>query len=406
MKLNIARLAALGPIGLGVLFTALGGCAAGAGEPGTGSSEPVGKVSQATITPISINPTGACTAVGTFNIVSPQTISFIAANASSFKNMQMQVFEQDNTGTLHQVNTQQQAASASFNAMLVQAASASASNEAHLHQTTNNAASSSATTSATAQEQDQTVIGGSQSATSQSDTQVTHHDDHTAAASGTATNTVFNQNSAANSANGMNGANNTATQTFLNTAMQTSLVPAFFGGIVTIPSSTSSNNSGSNNTTSGASSFFNNAAAAAATALATQTSSFSNGSSSMNNTFDEVAQQAQSGSMFSQTLQHQLQAQNGTSVVNTAGNSTDLRSDANNAAAQSSGSTLQQSGSNSSGSAAQVVNDLQTFNQTHFQLQVNLTVEQANSILQLFQGSNGVVTNTQNFPVVLPSCIN
>jgi hypothetical protein len=126
----------------------------------------------------------------------------------------------------------------------------------------------------------------------------------------------------------------------------------------------------------------------------------------MNNTFDEVAQQASSGSGFTQNLQHMLQAQNGTSVVNSAGNTTDLFSDAQNTASQSSGSSLQQSGSNSSSSSAQVCNNLDTFNQTHFTLQVNLQADQANTILQLFQGSNGVVTNTQNFPVVLPSCIN
>lgn len=405
MKLNFARVAALGPIGIGVLFTVLsGGCAAGAGEPNTGSSEPVGKSTQATITPVSFTTTGGCSGVGAFNIQSPQVISFIAANTSAFQNVQMQLFQQTQQGTMTQVNTQVQAANAQFQAMLNQSAQAATSQEAKLNQAASASAMNSATTAASATEQDQTQISGSQSSWQNSNSTVIQHNENNASAQGTASNTAAQSALATNSANGNSGSSNNAAQNFMNTAFQLNTVPAFFGGIGLLPITNSSSSSQNNTTGAASNAFFTNAAAAAQQAAAAQNSAFNTSSHHDNTSVNQTNQQSAQGSQFQQDFQHQMQAANGTAVQNSAANASNLNSDQLNTTGQSSQSNLQQSGQNSSGSSTQVMNNLDTLNWDQFTLMVNLTATQANNILQLFQGSNGVVTNTQAFPINLPAC--
>lgn len=404
MKLNIARVSALGTIGLGLMSLALtGGCAAGGGDPNPSSSEAVGKSAQAVITPVSLT-TGGCGAVGTFAVTSPQIISFIAANTASFTNTQFQLFLQDSKNQLHQVNTTTQEATAEMMAMLKASSKSSASNSAMADQSATTSFDNSASARQFAKEQDTTMLSGNQSSFATSQTTVHHEDSHTSNANGSATNVAFNQNSASQSADGQNGTSNSADQSFLSSAMQTVPVAGFFGGVVLIPATSSSTASGSNSNSALTNAFFNNEARAQSQGLAVQHSSFDNHAHTDNSSTDTADLSSSQGSEFSQTLSHNLDSSSGTSSKASGSSASDLNTSSSNQADQSASSKSLQSSSNSSSATTQVINDLDQFNSSSFILVVNMTATQANNVLQLFQGSNGVVTGNQSFPVVIPTC--
>lgn len=406
MKLNFARASALGTIGIAMLSAALtGGCAAGAGEPAPSSSEATGTSSQPVITPISLTTGAGCTAVGTFGIASPQIISFIAANTSNFQNAQFQLYTMDSQNKLTQVNQQTQTASASMMALLQASSSSSAAQEAKLAQSAANSSKASTDTNAFANENDTTTATGSQSAFSNSDITVLHHAESNASASGTASNSALNSSMASNNAFGNSGSSQQAMQNFLTNAFQSSVVPiGFFGGVVVAPSSTSSSASQNNSASALANAFFNNGSTAAQQAAAAQNSSFSTASHTDNTTLDQTDQSAKSGSAYSQTLAHSMYAQNGTSADQAASNLSSLSSDQASSASQEAKSSNLQNTTSSNSSNVQVYNDLQQLNSSKYVLVANLTANQANSMLQLFQGSNGVVTGNQSFPIDIPTC--
>jgi uncharacterized membrane protein YcgQ (UPF0703/DUF1980 family) len=101
-----------------------------------------------------------------------------------------------------------------------------------------------------------------------------------------------------------------------------------------------------------------------------------------------------------------MDAQNGTSADQSASNSSSLNSDQSSRADQSAKTSNLQQNSSSNSSQAQVFSDLETLNSSNFVLVVNMTAEQAINMLQIFQGSNGVVTGNQSFPIVIPTCGN
>jgi hypothetical protein len=408
MKLNIARVAALGPLGIGILFTALGNgaCAAGSSAPNSGSSEGVGKNTQATITPLSLNTDGACNAVGAWGITSPQVISFIAANASAFKNAQFQLLVQKQNSSTMTTATSAVTASASFENMLQAAASASAAQAATAIQSAQASALNSAMTTANATEADTTTISGSATSSASSLSSVMHHDQHFASASGSANNTAITSSTANNSASGMNGNSNSLNSTFLQTAFNSATVPAFFGGIGLLPVSNSSSASTTNTSLAVNTAFFNNMAQAGQAATAANSSQFNTASSSSNDTVDVAQQMTNSGSQFQQTLTHNLSAQNGTLAVTAATSGSNSSLVQNSGSNQGSTNTLDQSGSSFNTQQTQVFNDLETMNSNTFVLVAKLEASQANTILQIFQGSNNAVTGDGNFPVVLPNCGN
>ena len=408
MKLNIARVAALGPLGIGILFTALGNgaCAAGNGAPNSGSSEDVGKNTQATITPLSLNSDGGCNAVGTFGITSPQVISFIAANASQFKNAQFQLFVQTQSGSTKQTNMTSSSANASFQSMLVAANSASAAQAATAIQSASASALNSAQTSTTAAEADTTIISGSQSSWQKSDSTVMHHDESNASATGTALNNVMTLASATSTAQGTSGALNSTNSSFMQTAFNSATVPAFFGGIGLLPVMSSSSASQVNSASAVNTAFFNNGSGAISQNAVNNLSNVSTGSHTDNTTVDTAQQDTSQGSQFEQTLTHNLNAQSGTTAVNVAQNQSNSLLNQSSGSSQGSTNSLQQSGSSQSMQGTQVYNDLETLNSNTFVLVAQLQASQASTILQLFQGSNGVVTGDQSFPIVLPSCGN
>jgi hypothetical protein len=112
-----------------------------------------------------------------------------------------------------------------------------------------------------------------------------------------------------------------------------------------------------------------------------------------------------SGSSFDQTVAHSLSTANGTLAANAASNSSSLTASAANTASQGSSVLTASDNTQTSSSGTQVFNNLQTFNSNQFTLIVNLTADQVNNVMQVFQGNNGVVTGSGNFPIVLPSCI-
>jgi len=63
-----------------------------------------------------------------------------------------------------------------------------------------------------------------------------------------------------------------------------------------------------------------------------------------------------------------------------------------------------QSAANQSTATTLAFADLSLLNASHLMLVINMTANGANGALRLFQGSNGVVTDAQNFPIVTPAC--
>jgi hypothetical protein len=101
------------------------------------------------------------------------------------------------------------------------------------------------------------------------------------------------------------------------------------------------------------------------------------------------------------------QAQNVTAAQaaqQAASNSTSAAASGSNQAQQIASVTNSQSATQQSQSSAQVFNNLQTLNSHHMVLNVTMTATQANSVIQLFQGANGVVQQFQNFNVNTPLC--
>ncbi len=407
MKLNIARVSALGTIGLGLMSLALtGGCAAGGGDPNPSSSEAVGKSAQAVITPVSLT-TNGCGAVGTFAITSPQVISFIAANTSAFANSQLQLYTMDSEGHQTQVNKTAQQASASMLALLISSSKSSASNTAMADQTATTGFENNASAKQYAKEQDKTTVSGNQSSFATSDTTVTHEDSHNTDAYGTAANLAFNSASADSQASGSNGSRSSADQNLLSNQFQSSLVPiGFFGGVVVAPSSSSAflNNINSSDTASKA--FFQNQASASQQGAAANISSFSNHTHSDNSSTDTADLSSSQGSEFSQTVMHNLDSASGTSSQASGSSLTDLSASSSNTAKQSADNFSLQSNASQSSASTFVYTDLDTFNSSNYLLVVTMTAKQANSMLQLFQGSNGVVTGNQSFPIAVPTCGN
>ncbi|HTQ42433.1 MAG TPA: hypothetical protein VMI75_06710 [Polyangiaceae bacterium] len=72
--------------------------------------------------------------------------------------------------------------------------------------------------------------------------------------------------------------------------------------------------------------------------------------------------------------------------------------------AQSNAAQTQQSAAAQSSATTLAFTDLSLLNASHFMLVINMTASGANGALRLFQGSNGVVTDAQNFPIVTPAC--
>jgi len=92
------------------------------------------------------------------------------------------------------------------------------------------------------------------------------------------------------------------------------------------------------------------------------------------------------GSQINQSIAHQS-SYNG----NGASQATAANTGAQSAASQSSASAL-------------VIAGLSQLYSTHMMLVVSATTAKANTMLRLFQGSSGVLTDAQNFPIVTPAC--
>jgi hypothetical protein len=97
------------------------------------------------------------------------------------------------------------------------------------------------------------------------------------------------------------------------------------------------------------------------------------------------------GGQSTQSIGHQYSWNgNGASAAN---------DDAQNNAAQSA-----QSAASRSSATTLAFSDLSVLNSSHLMLVINMTASRTNGALRLFQGSNGVVTDAQNFPIVTPAC--
>jgi hypothetical protein len=80
--------------------------------------------------------------------------------------------------------------------------------------------------------------------------------------------------------------------------------------------------------------------------------------------------------------------------------------DGNQAAAANANNGAQnvQSAASQSSASTLAFSNLSQLDSIHMMLVVNVTASMANSTLRLFQGTNGVVTAAQNFPIVTPAC--
>jgi hypothetical protein len=97
------------------------------------------------------------------------------------------------------------------------------------------------------------------------------------------------------------------------------------------------------------------------------------------------------GNQSNQTISHQYSYNgNGASAANDG---------ARNNAAQSA-----QSATNQSSATTLAFSGLSLLNATHMMLVINMTASGTNGALRLFQGSDGVVTDAQKFPIVTPAC--
>jgi len=101
------------------------------------------------------------------------------------------------------------------------------------------------------------------------------------------------------------------------------------------------------------------------------------------------------GSQSTQSIGHQ-------SSWNGNGSAAAASDGAQNEAAQRAQNA--QSAANQSTATTLAFSDLSLLNASHMMLVINMTASGANGALRLVQGSNGVVTDAQNFPIVTPAC--
>jgi hypothetical protein len=99
------------------------------------------------------------------------------------------------------------------------------------------------------------------------------------------------------------------------------------------------------------------------------------------------------------------QAQAGSSAMANADNTTHLKSDASNSNDVKSTNNTTQGASSTQTNKAMVFNDLSTFNSHNLMVTVNLTASQAQTVIQLFQGSNNTLDNFASFPIATPACV-
>ncbi|HEX8793030.1 MAG TPA: hypothetical protein VF765_18930, partial [Polyangiaceae bacterium] len=291
MKLNIARVGALGPIGMALVATALNvGCAAGAGEPDQ-SSEPTGKSQeQWGIAPLGIGCGAGGGAVGTFAFSAPQVINTIVANTAALQNAQFQLYAVNNQGQQTLVNQQAQSATTAQQAMLAQATNFTSAQSALAQQSIQNAFQNSAASQQFANATNVTTAAGMNSAFQNSNSVVSQTNVANQQSWGSGTNNTFASNAAqanqaaqqnafgANSAQnaaaqqtnafGANTAQNAANTAAGTNAFNTSIVPTvgFFGGVgvLALPFSNATSANQFANTNALANNFFNNGANSAA----------------------------------------------------------------------------------------------------------------------------------------------
>jgi hypothetical protein len=75
-----------------------------------------------------------------------------------------------------------------------------------------------------------------------------------------------------------------------------------------------------------------------------------------------------------------------------------------NDGAQNNAAQATQSAATQSSATTLAYTDLSVLNASHLMLVINITASAHSGALRLLQGSNGVVTDAQNFPIVTPAC--
>jgi hypothetical protein len=134
-------------------------------------------------------------------------------------------------------------------------------------------------------------------------------------------------------------------------------------------------------------------AVGAAHSTSAMVGAYQNGSSANQQSTGASRYATNEGSQSGQSVGHQYSWNgNGTAAANA------------NDGAQNNAAQTTQSAAMQSSATTLAFTDLSLLNASHLMLVINVTANGTNAALRLFQGSNGIVTDAQNFPIVTPAC--
>jgi hypothetical protein len=355
---------------------------------------------QAAITAKSLVVSG-CKASGVFDVVSPTFIQFIALDRSDLKDAQMQLSQVDESGRVTSTDQVATEADSAFQSMLDAEASSQEAARSSSEQSAQNASKAKAKTNSSADENSTLTSSKTVASTATVDTSSTHFDQHDATHEAAAESKAKNSQSASSTADAAQASKfNNFQAAFFSTIDSKDIDgKKFKNPFLAIFEQNSVLKANAENSANS-----RQAASTNAQSSSDQATSSRSADHVSNKTADTFHQATSNTTSEQQTIVSAKSSRLSASTLNAFFNEASQNAALESSNQASATNKLSKDESSRQKSSSLVFHDLEFMNSRHLLVRVEITSSKSQSILQLFQGTDGKLTSKQSFPISFPTC--